>query len=290
MGEIGYVGSRGINLLYSYNHNEVRLGTGSVENRRPIQALRNISSITIFEPMNSSNFHGMTMKLDRRFSSGFQILGVYTFGKSLDYGGSVASGGGSSGGPQTVTCIKCGYGASGFDVKHRAVINGLYELPWGKGRKWVADNTAADYIIGGWQLGGIITGTTGRPYNVGLANGVNNGAPSWPDRIGDGKGDNPDPYSWFDPTAFKAPPANTYGNVARGVLYSPGVINVDMSIVKTFKITEKVGFNVRFEAFNLFNTPYFGFPNASIGSGTVGRITSTVGDNRSLQLSGRINW
>jgi hypothetical protein len=75
-----------------------------------------------------------------------------------------------------------------------------------------------------------------------------------------------------------------------GVLYSPGVVNIDMSIVKTFRITEKVAFNFRFEAFNLFNTPYFGFPNANIGSPTVGRITSTVGDNRSLQLSGRINF
>jgi len=134
------------------------------------------------------------------------------------------------------------------------------------------------------------SGTTGRPFNVGLQNGVNNGAPSWPNRIADGRLDNPDPWYWFDATAFAAPPANNYGNVGRGILYSPGVVNVDMSIVKTFRITEKVGFNVRFEAFNLFNTPYFGFPNANIGSPTVGRITSLVGDNRSLQLSGRINW
>ncbi|MBI5280536.1 MAG: hypothetical protein HY858_02555, partial [Candidatus Solibacter usitatus] len=128
-----------------------------------------------------------------------------------------------------------------------------------------------------------MTATTGRPFNVGLQNGVNNGAPSWPDRVGDGKLDNPTPWYWFDAAAFKAPPPNNYGNVARGVLYSPGVTNIDMSIVKTFRITEKVGFNFRFEAFNLFNTPYFGFPNANIGSPTVGRITSTVGDNRSLQ-------
>lgn len=290
MAEIGYVGSRGVNLLYNYNHNEVRLGAGTVEDRRPIQALRSIASITIFEPMVGSSYHGMTTKLDRHFANGFQLLAVYTYGKSLDYGGSIASGGGQTGGAQTVTCIKCGRGASGFDVKHRAVINGLYDLPLGKGRRFDIDNRVADAVIGGWQLGGIITATTGRPFNVGLQNGVNNGAPSWPDRIGNGKLDNPDPYYWFDATAFRAPAPNTYGNVARGVLYSPGVVNIDMSIVKTFRITEKVGFNFRFEAFNLFNTPYLGFPNASIGSPTVGRITSTVGDNRSLQLSGRINF
>lgn len=290
MAELGYVGSRGINLLYGFNHNEVRLGTGSVEDRRPFQALRNIPSITIFEPMSSSSYNGLTAKIDRRFSNGFQILGVYTWGKSLDYSGSVASGGGQTGGPQTVTCFKCWRGPSGFDVRHRAVINGLYDLPLGKGRQFNIDNRVADAIVGGWQLGGIITATTGRPFNVGLQNGVNNGAPSWPDRIGDGKLDNPDPYYWFDASDFKAPPPNTYGNVGRGVLYSPGVVNIDMSVVKTFRITEKIGFNFRFEAFNLFNSPYFGFPNANIGSPTVGRITSTVGDNRSLQLSGRINF
>lgn len=290
MAELGYVGSRGLNLLYNFNHNEVRLGSGSVEDRRPVQALRNIANITIFEPMNMSNFHGMTMKVDRRFASGFQILGVYTLGKSLDYGGSIASGGGNTGAAQTVTCIKCGYGASGFDVRHRAVINGLYDLPWGKGRMFSIENKILDAIAGGWQIGGIVTATTGRPYNVSLANGVNNGAPSWPDRIKSGKLDNPDPYYWFDASAFVAPAANNYGNVARGVLYSPGVVNIDSSVVKTFRFTEKVGFNVRFEAFNLFNTPYFGFPNASIGSATVGRITSTVGDNRSVQISGRINF
>jgi hypothetical protein len=290
MAELGYVGSRGLNLLYAFNHQEVRLGAGTVEDRRPIQALRNIPSITIFEPMNSSTYHGMTAKVDRRFSNGLQFLGVYTWGKSLDYGGSPASGGGSSGGPLTVTCIKCYRGGSGFDVRHRAVFNGLYDLPVGKGRKMDIDNKVLDGIVGGWQLGGIVTATTGRPFNVGLQNGVNNGAPSWPDRIGDGRLDSPDPYYWFDANAFRAPAPNNYGNVARGVLYSPGVVNIDMSIVKTFRITEKVGFNFRFEAFNLFNTPYFGFPNANIGSPTVGRITSTVGDNRSLQLSGRINF
>ncbi|MBI4889403.1 MAG: TonB-dependent receptor [Acidobacteria bacterium] len=290
MGEIGYVGSRGNNLLFNYNHNEVRLGTGSVEDRRPIQALRNIGSVTIFEPMASSSFQAMTAKVERRFSSGFQLLGVYTYGKSLDYGGSVASGGGQTGGPQTVTCIRCGRGASGFDVKHRMVVNGLYDLPFGKGRQVNIENNVLDMIAGGWQLGGIVTATTGRPFNVSLANGVNNGAPSWPNRLKSGTLDNPDPYYWFDASAFAAPAPNNYGNVARGVLYSPGVVNIDASLVKTFRITERVRFNFRFEAFNLFNTPYLGFPNGSIGSPTVGRITSTVGDNRSLQLSGRINF
>jgi hypothetical protein len=291
MAELGYVGSRGLNLLTAMNYNEVRIGSGSAADRRPYQALRDIANITIFEPNNMSVYHGMTMKVQRNYANGFNLLGVYTLGKSIDQGGSVASGGGSTGGPLTITCLRCYRGASGFDVRHRAVINGLYELPFGKGKKYGIDNTFADYVVGGWQIGGIITATTGRPFNVGLQNGVNNGAPSWPDRIKDGRLDNPDPWYWFDATAFVAPAPNTsYGNVARGVLYSPGVLNFDVSLTKNFKITERFNFNFRAEAFNLTNTPYFGFPNSSIGSPTVGRITSTVGDNRSLQFSGRLNF
>lgn len=287
--EVGYIGSRGLNLLFPFNHNEVRLGAGSVADRRPYQALRDIPNITIFEPMNMSTYHGGTLRVQRAFASGFQILGVYTYGKSLDFGGSVASGGGSTGGPQTVTCIRCGRGPSGFDVKHRAVINGLWDLPFGRGMAF-SMGRIGDLLLGNWQLGGIVTMTTGRPFNVNLQNGVNNGAPSWPDRIGNGNLDNPDPFYWFDATAFRAPAPNTYGNVARGVLYAPGNINFDTSLVKQFKFTERIGFNLRLEAFNLTNTPYFGFPNANIGSPTVGRITSTVGDNRSLQVSGRISF
>jgi hypothetical protein len=100
---------------------------------------------------------------------------------------------------------RCGRGPSGFDVKHRAVTSYVYELPFGKGKRWLADNAVAGKIVGGWQLSGISTLTTGRPFNVTLATGVNNGAPSWPNRIGSGKLDNPDPFRWFNPADFVAP-------------------------------------------------------------------------------------
>lgn len=291
MVELGYVGSRGINLLSAVNHNEVRIGAGSVADRRPYQALRDIANITIFEPSNMSTYHGMTLRAQRQFTGGFSLLGVYTYGKSLDFGGSVASGGGSTGGPLTWTCMRCYRGPSGFDVKHRMVINGLYDLPWGRGRQFDIQNRALDAIIGGWQIGGIVTGTTGRPFNVSLQNGVNNGAPSWPDRIADGRISGADRARWFDPAAFVAPPPNTsYGNAPRGVFYSPGILNFDTSVTKTFNITEKVKFNFRWEAFNLTNTPYFGFPNSAIGSPTVGQINGLVGDNRSMQFAGRVTF
>ena len=283
--EIAYAGSRGIHVMINLPLNEVQPGLGSQPSRRLIQPLNNITATNIFAPRNMSTFHSMQNKVVKRFSSGLQFLFSYTYGKSLDFGGSAGSGGGSTGNPQTITCLRCGRGPSGFDVKHRAVTSYVYELPFGKGKRWLSDNAVVGKIVGGWQMSGISTLTTGRPFNVSLASGVNNGAPSWPNRIGSGKLDNPDPFRWFNPADFVAPEPNTYGNVARGVLYSPGHVNFDTSFVKNTSIGERYNLQFRFEMFNMFNTPAFGFPNAAIGSPTVGRITSTVADNRSLQMA-----
>lgn len=285
MWEIGYGGSRGLHVPFAYNPNEVQPGTGTQASRRLLQPLSGLTNITVMDPRNMSTYHSLQNKVIKRFADGLQFMFAYTYGKSLDYGGSPASGGGQTGSPQTVTNLKAGRGASGFDVKHRAVTSYVYELPFGPGKKFLAARGAAGKLLGGWQLSGITTLTTGRPYNVSLASGVNNGAPSWPDRTGSGTLSNPDPYYWFDATAFKAPSPNTYGNVARGVLYAPGHVNFDTSFVKNTSLNERMKVQFRLDAFNLFNTPAFGFPNASIGSPTVGRITSTLSDNRDLQFA-----
>lgn len=143
----------------------------------------------------------------------------------------------------------------------------------------------AQRLLGGWQLSGIVTATTGLPFNVILNAGVNNGAPSWPNRIASGVLSNRGPSDWFNASAFVAPPPNTYGNVAKSVLYGPGHLEVDVSLVKAIKVHERGTFEFRFEAFNLFNSPFFDVPNAAIGSPTVGQITSTVADNRNLEAA-----
>jgi hypothetical protein len=284
--ELGYVGSAGKHLLLCWNPNEVQPGTGSQASRRLLQPLSNAATIIQCDPRNRSTFHALQARVNQRFTNGFQLLFSYTWGKSLDYGGSAASGGGQTGNPQTVTNMDAGKGPSGFDVRHRAVISSVYELPWGPDRPWLNQGGLLSAIVGGWQASSIITATTGRPFNVTLAAGVNNGAPSWPNRTGSGELDNPSVDLWFNPADFVAPPPNTYGDVGRGVLYSPGHLNVDLSLAKRFfMFGGRTNAQVRVEAFNLFNNPGFGFPNAAIGSPTVGRITTTVVDNRSMQFA-----
>jgi Carboxypeptidase regulatory-like domain/TonB-dependent Receptor Plug Domain len=285
--EVAYAGSRGIHLTYAYNPDEIQPGTGSQASRRLIQPLNNVSTWVQLDERNMSNFHSLQVKYTKRYQYGLTALLSYTWGRSLDYGGSAASGGGATGNPQTVTNLKAGYGLSGFDQQHRFVGNFTYELPFGAGRTWLK-NGFASYIVGGWELDGIVTLATGLPFTVYLNSGVNNGAPSWPNRIGSGVLAHQDPAHWFDTSAFVAPPPNTYGNSGRGILYGPGTSNWDLSVQRQFRLIERATLRFRLDAFNSFNTPNFGEPNANIGSPTAGQITSTVLDNRDLQASATI--
>jgi hypothetical protein len=132
--------------------------------------------------------------------------------------------------------------------------------------------------------------TTGRPFTVFLQSGVNNGAPSWPNRVGSGQLEDPSVDLWFNPADFVAPPPNTYGDSGRGILYAPGHINFDTSLSKRFTVAGRTNLEFRWDAFNLFNHPAFGFPNQNIGNPSVGRITTTIADNRSMQFALKVNF
>jgi Carboxypeptidase regulatory-like domain/TonB-dependent Receptor Plug Domain len=288
--ELTYAGSAGKHMIFCYNPNEVQPGLGSQDSRRLIQPLNRLNNMLQCDPRNRSTYHSGQLKVTQRFSNGLQFLGSYTYAKSLDYGGSAASGGGAVGNPQTVTNLEAGHGPSGFDVRHRAVISWVYELPFGPGRQWLANGGVLGAVAGGWQFAGIATMTTGRPFTVFMQNGVNNGAPSWPNRIGSGRLENPTVDLWYNPADFAAPPPNTYGDSGRGILYGPGHVNFDTSLSKRVTIVGQTNVEFRWDAFNLFNHPGFGFPNQNFDAATAGRITSTVVDNRSMQFSLKFNF
>jgi len=305
--EIAYAGSRGVHLLYSYNPQEVQPGPSSVPSnaRVTIPAIATVRTITQIDPRNSSNYHGMQAKLVKRFSHGVQFLASYTWSKSLDYGGSAASGGGFNGGPQTVTNLRAGYGPSGFDVPQRFVGSWNWDIPVGKGQKFLNHGVAA-YILGNWQLGGIATAQSGLPFTVYESTCVNNATSCWPDRIASGQLANPSYSRWYDPTAFQAPCAGAsvngvcpgsnwayrYGNSGRGILRTPGTFNFDLSASKNIPIKERVSINLRIDVFNALNHPQLGVPNQNIipqnPAATSTAITTTTGDNRDLQVAVRV--
>jgi Carboxypeptidase regulatory-like domain/TonB dependent receptor-like, beta-barrel len=290
--DVGYAGSRGIHLLEGYNPNEVQPGTGSQASRRLIQALSNDSSLNYYFPGNMSNYNSLQVKVQKYMGNGLQFLASYTWSKSLDYAGTPASGGGAVGNPQTYTDRKAGYGPSGFDIGSRFVGSWVYLLPVGGPGQPLGNSGSLSRIFGGWEFDGIGTLESGLPFSLSLNQGVNNGAPSWPDRICSGRLSNPDPARWYNTSCFIAPPANTYGNVARGVLFGPGLVEFDVSFVKNTKLTERFNLQFRADSFNLFNTPSFSVAgiNTSIGSATAGRITSTNIDNREFQMALKLTF
>jgi hypothetical protein len=281
--QVGYAGSRGIHLQMGSNINEVQPGPGSLASRRLIQPLADVTTINYYYPGNMSNFNSLQVKLQKNFSRGLQFLASYTFSKSLDYGGSSASGGGAVGNPQTYTNRAAGYGPSGFDVAQRFVGNWVYQLPLNN----IHANPVVKKLVGGWEVDGISTLQSGLPFTVTLSQGVNNGAPSWPNRICSGTLSNPSASLWYNPACFMAPPPYTYGNSARGVLFGPHLIDFDISFVKNTRIHERYNLQFRADSFNVFNTPSFAVSgiNTSIGSPTAGVITSTNIDNREFQMA-----
>ncbi|MGH9584943.1 MAG: hypothetical protein ACRD4O_18640, partial [Bryobacteraceae bacterium] len=300
--EVAYAGSRGVHLLYAYNPQEVEPGPSSVPSsqRVTIPAIASLRSITQEDPRNMSNYHGAQVTLTRRFSGGLQFLASYTWSKSLDYGGSAASGGGAVGNPQTITDLQAGYGPSGFDAPQRFVGSWTWEIPVGPGKRWLKHGVLSN-VVGNWQLGGIATLQSGLPFTVHLANCVNNASSCWPDRIGSGATANQSFSHWYDPSAFAAPCAVAlvngtcsqyayrFGNSGRGILRAPNLFDLDLSAVKNVAIRERIQMQLRLDAFNALNHPDMGFPNQNISpadpAATSTAITSTIGDNRDLQVS-----
>jgi hypothetical protein len=285
LAEIAYAGSHGAHLMQSYNFNPVLPGPASIPQieRRMVRALGNVDPIQI-DYRNSSSYNALQGKLTKRYSRGLQFLLSYTWSKNLDYAGSVASGGGAVGGPQSVPLMGIARGPSGFNVPHRFVGSYVYELPGHNMRGFLGA------IIGGWQTNGILTLSSGRPFTVYMNNSVTNGAGGWPDRIGSGKLDNPTPALWYDKTAFARPDSPRYGTSGRGILSGPKTKQFDAGLSKSFKITERIKLQFRAEAFNITNTPQFGFPNQNFDSPTAGRITSTIADSRDMQMALRLDW
>ena len=138
-------------------------------------------------------------------------------------------------------------------------------------------NRAADLVLGGWQLGGIVSLQTGLPFTVNSGGGITNaGGADRPNRIGNGNLTRSQQSidRWFDLAAFTTQAQFTYGNSGRNILDGPGNRNLDLSLAKSFALTEKFRLQFRAESFNATNTANFGFPGANLNAAGVGTITN----------------
>jgi Carboxypeptidase regulatory-like domain len=281
-----YVANLGRHLDTSYNLNQAVPGAGAVNSRRPFFAVRpNLADVTWAVSDGLAAYHAFQFSAEKRLTHGLSGLLSYTWGHSIDTVGQSFGGGADGPLPQDPLNRRADRGNSPFDIRHRLTIAWNYSLPFGKGRRWLSNGGAAEYVLGGWQINGINTFQTGLPFTpTANTSTLNTGTGSRPNRIGNGTLDNPTIDRWFDTAAFTTPAQFTYGNSGRNILFGPGRVNFDFSLFKEFRLFEALKLQFRTEFFNLFNTPQFDLPNAAVGASNAGTITGIVGTPRQIQF------
>jgi hypothetical protein len=316
---LGYVGSHGYHELLSLDANEpmpticpaapcpANLASGTVyyPSGAPL-ANPSLANTTTWFSEGLSSYNALQVDANRRFANGFQLRGVYTWSNSLDDGTALNSSVGANA-PGFVMFPgnpKLDWGPSTSDARHIAVVNSSYELPFGSGKKVLANQHGlSQKLISGWTVSGVETMQSGLPFTPQLGfNPTNNGdsrnpiRPSWnpafsgPIVLGG-------PNQYFNPNAFILPPTGTYGNLGRDILYGPGLATTDLSLAKNTAISEKLRLQFRAEFFNVFNRANFGSPNAVVfgsasatPSPTAGVITSTSTTSRQIQFGLKLLW
>lgn len=293
--EVTYMGSTGVHLRRLQTYNNAPPGVGNINARRPFPQFGG------FQVMNApghSSYHALQSRLQHRFSNGFTLLGSYAWSKSIDNGSGIRTTDGDPLTPSNDYDLGRERGRSAFDFRHRLTASFLYELPFGKGRAMAIANPVADFVFGGWQVGGIFTVQTGFPQTAfcGPGNIQNGGGYCAPDVV---PGQSPNDISertvqrFFNTSAFvdrlgQSPTAITdfrFGNSGRNTITGPGIVSLDASLMKTFRITERQRLEFRSEFFNLPNHPIFAPPGTTLRTPNYGVIGATKIDSRQLQFA-----
>ena len=287
--EVAYTGSRSYNEHKRYNINQGRPGTTPIATRVPYPAFQ--SAILYSSDAGWARFNGLSFRAEKRYSDGLFFLGNYQISKSTDNG----SGEIEANDTAFAWDLNADEGPARYDQRHRAAISGGYELPFGKGKRWLSGGGPVSYLLGGWQVQGIVRLGSGFPFTVTSTNVCQCGSfvPQRlnfaPGREGDaGKLGNPTPTLWFDPTAYVVPALGTQGTAGRNTVRGPGTERVDFSLSKRFPI-DKARVEFRWGVFNLFNHTNFGTPDSNISNMTVGTIT-TADEGRNMQFGLRFVW
>ena len=274
MVELGYVGTRGVKLSTFSNVNTAQPGPGEVQPRRPLPQYGPLSEMG---NQSTSIYHGLQFKIEKRFSDGLLFRGNYAFGKTIDVLGAGFSASQTAQNPHDILGDRA---LSDLHRAHAFTFDYVWQLPFGRDKAFGASwNKVADAVLGGWQLTGIITSSSGPPVNTSVPRDIANIGPrvgaQRPNLAGDPYGGvSGAPEEYYNLSAFSEPAAYTFGNFGRNVLIGPGLFQFDAGLFKNFRLTERVGLQFRSEFFNAFNNVNFGKPNTNFdaGAGVFGSI------------------
>jgi hypothetical protein len=217
------------------------------------------------------------------------VKGAYTYSKAIDFTDDDGWAGLNWNDPNI---IKRNRAVAGFNTPHIFQLAYVYELPLGKGKSYASNGGAASAILGGWQTSGIFSAISGQPFSL-TASGASLNAvdqTQTPDQTGLSKklGGVGSGQPFYDPSAFAPVTRVGYGTVGRNNLYGPGSVNLDFSLFRNFKFTERLDLQFRVDAANLFNSPHFNNPSGDITSGDFLTITSAKNDERQFRLGLRL--
>jgi hypothetical protein len=291
--ELAYNGNHSLNLPILGDYNQANPnapgGTLGVQARRPIPSF---GPITWVDPVGNNNYNGLSARVEHRFTDGLYLLNSFTWGRALGdseqaleyYSGNYEAN------PQNIHNLAAEHGPSSFDVKLNNVTSIVYQLPFGKGRKYASSlNAWEDAAVGGWEISNINTAHTGTPLNVwyspstaydvtGLSNDYRGQALQRPNVSGSAASQTTTQMlnTYFAGYTFTLPPVNApFGNLSRNAFRTPGFEQWDLALDKTFQIHEDVRLQFRSEFFNVLNHTNFGIPDTKTTDAAFGTIRST---------------
>ena len=234
-------------------------------------------------------YNALQITLQHRYTNGLSYSLAYTWSKSQDLG----STNGLSGGVQNAYNLWGDKAVTNYNLPQVFAASWVYELPFGGGKRLDAGNRVVNSIIGGWELSGILQLTSGAPYGVFLCGDIANVGRTdcyeRPNLVGSPNLSNPTPQAWFNTSAFTVPAQYTYGNAGANILKGDGFVNLDLSLLRNFRLTERFRLQFRFDAFNATNTVTYGNPINQLNlPGQTGVVTGTRSTERQLQLAGKL--
>ena len=283
--ELGYEGGHGIHEVQLTQWNDAVPGPGSRQSRRPYPQYQ---AYQVVNANGDNRFNGLVLRLEKKAGdAGPQFLVSYTLAKTLDTMGGRADVPGDPVGVTLNLPLRLNRGRGEGNIPGRFVAVTGYELPFGGGKRHLA-NSAWGQVLGGWSVFSILELQKGPWITPVLAFDnldVGSAVSQRPDLIRNPNlpADQRTPARWFDTSALVQPPQTRFGTSGRSIIEGPGMVELDVSLRRAFRLSEAARMEFRFDAFNLPNHTNFFVPGNSLGSASFG-VIGTALESRDLQL------
>jgi len=302
VGEVAYVGTRNIRARTSININAAPPG-GGLAGRPMFKAFGRSVNTSMHTPFRTGVYDSLQAGLDRRFKGGLLVKVAYTWSKAISYNDNSDS----SLFFNDPSVLGRNRALAGFDRTHNLRVATVAELPFGGGKRWLNSGGVGRAMLGGWQVNATFSVYSGTPFTITSADTSLNapGNSQTADQVKaevEKFGGVGAESAFFDPLAFAPVTGVRFGNTGRNILRGPGVVNLDVGVFRTFRLTERKQLQFRVESFNFTNTPHFNNPGANASNlrlnpdgsvrslGGFMAITSAADDQRQVRLGLRLEF